>query len=293
MSPQPCARRVSKPPKKKPARKPKQPRTPAQSPEQQEQRDDHGQQEQAEQPDSQGLPVGDLALKGGGAWKLKGSVKWKKSGLDTFEGQPAIRVFYGKNSGTSQDPGVGGMAMSAAPEGLRGREAKIAFDVFFDKGWHFSRGGKIGGFFIGHGAASGYEHSPNGSSHRIMWQKDGGAISYIYPPSGLDQDDPELKASGHGVGYFHDLFPAGTLKVGQWNSMVLGVKLNTFAGGKPNADGVAFLEINGVSGSRNNIRWTRSPDLLIESFDLSTFFGGPDPAVKDCTAYFRNFRMIK
>lgn len=238
------------------------------------------------------LPIRDLTTRGGGAWNLKGDVKWKKSGVDTFQGEQVLKVFYGKGSGTSKDPGVGGVSITAEPRCLPAREAVWAFDVFFDKGWDWSKGGKIGGLFVGHGAASGYEHSPTGSSHRIMWQRDGGAISYVYPPSGLKQEDPALKDDGHGIGYFRDVFPAGTLKVGQWNAVELGIRLNSFSGGKPNADGVAFLKINGRSAFKNDIRWARSPDLQISNVTFNTFFGGPDPATKDCVALYKNVRML-
>lgn len=228
----------------------------------------------------------------GKEWNLRGRVNWKKSGLDTFQGQPALRVFYGKGSGTSSDPGVGGVAFAAAPEGMGKREAHMSFEVWFDKGWKWSKGGKIGGWFVGHGNASGYRHSPTGSSHRIMWQRDGGAISYIYPPSDLKQEDPALRAEGHGIAFFKDIFPAGTLKVGQWNRISIGIKMNTFTkDGKPNADGVATLTINGKTGTKSDIRWSRAPDLLISTFDFNTFFGGPDPAEVDCVAFYRNFVM--
>lgn len=238
------------------------------------------------------LPVTDLQVRGGGVWNLR-NINWKKSTIAQIAGDHVLRVFYGKHSGTSADPGVGGIVLSAEPGALPAREATFAFDVYFARGWNFSRGGKIGGLFVGTGSASGYAHSPTAASHRIMWQADGGAISYLYPPSGLPQADPKLLDSGHGIGYFKDLFPAGTLRVGTWNSVVLGTKLNTFDGdGQPNPDGVATLQINGVRGVKNDIRWARSPDLLITSVQFNTFFGGPDPAVCDCTAYYKNFKLV-
>lgn len=239
------------------------------------------------------LPVEDLLKPRGGAWNVDGRVNWKRSGVDTVQGRPALRVFYGKRSGTSSDPGIGGVAFTAVPKGLPADRAMMSFDVFFAPGWHFSKGGKFGGFMMGHGDASGYRHTDTASSHRIMWKENGGAISYIYPPSNLKQEDPKLQASGCGIGYFHDLFPAGTLKVGAWNSVQIGVKLNTFTGGKPNADGVAVLTVNGTTGVLDNVRWTRSPDLRISSFAFNTFFGGPDPAVTDCTAYYRDFKLLE
>lgn len=238
------------------------------------------------------LRVEDLKVHGGGAWRLQHEPAWKKSSVETFQGKPALRVFYGKGSGTSAHHGVGGMTFVAVPHGLPGTQALMAFEVYFEPGWDFSKGGKIGGFHIGNGVASGYRHSDTGSSHRIMWQRGGGAISYIYPPSNLAQVDPKLDPEGHGIGYFADLFPAGTLKVGQWNSIEIGVKINSFTNGKPNPDGVAVLTINGKTGVKRDIRWSRSPNLVISSFIFGTFFGGPDPAVVDCAAYYRNFAML-
>ena len=239
------------------------------------------------------LPVDDLRKKDGGIWDVH-NINWKLSQLTNFQGQPAIRVFYGKNSGTSADPGIGGFTVNASPKGVfPAREVVVAFDAYFDRGFHFSKGGKFGGVFIGEGDASGFRHCPTASSHRIMWQQGGGVISYIYPPGDLAQEEPKLKAAGCGVGYFHDVFPAGTLKVGAWTTLVLGTKLNSFdAHGKPRADGVAMLQVNGKVAKLDNVRWTRSPDLRIESFRHETFFGGPDPSVRDCTAYYRNFRIL-
>lgn len=238
------------------------------------------------------LPIKDLELQDGGAWRLSRRVNWKKSCIEVFQGEPCLKVFYGKGSGTSSDPGVGGMLFSAAPQGLNSQESAMRFEAFFAPGWDWSKGGKLGGFFVGHGDASGYRHSDTASSHRIMWKKDGSAISYIYPSANLPQTDPKLQASGCGIAYFHDKFPPNTLRVGDWNTIVIGLKMNTFSSSKPNADGVAFLEINGVRCSKGDIRWSKSPDLNISSFEFNTFFGGPDPATKDCMAYYRNFQLV-
>lgn len=239
------------------------------------------------------LPIGDLKKQGGGAWKLQRGITWKKSSIVTFQGQPAIRVFYEKNSGVSGDPGVGGMSLDSVPNGLPGNGAIVAFDVFFEEGWDWSEGGKMVGFGIGHGPSSGGDHSGTSASHRLMFREGGGATSYIYPPSNLPQDDPKLKADGFGISYFYDTFPPGTLKIGAWNSVQLGVRINSFdAQGNPNPDGEAMLAINGKTDTKSNIRWARSKDLRISGWGISTFFGGPDPAKVDCVSYYRNFALF-
>jgi hypothetical protein len=172
----------------------------------------------------------------------------------------------------------------------------MAFELYFDpNAWDFSRGGKIGGWFVGKGVASGYRHSPDGASHRFMWQNNGAAQSYIYPPAGMRQKDPKLKPEGHGVGYFQkDLFRAGTLKVGQWNKIELGIKVNSFdSSGKPRQDGMSQLTVNGKSGVLDGIIWAAKPETKITSFQINSFFGGPSPAVKDSISYIRGFKLYE
>lgn len=241
------------------------------------------------------LPIDDLKKPKGGSWE--GKVNFKASSLTTFEGKPAVKVFYKKGSGTSSMPhsDAAGIDLVAQNKFIKGQTgAVVAFDVYFDpKQWNFSRGGKMAGFSVGPGVSSGFRHSEDGASHRIMWQSNGGAISYVYPPSKMKQEDPNLKPEGHGVGYFGDKFPAGTLKVGAWNRVEIGVKVNTFTNGKPNPDGKSQLTINGVSGVLTNVRWAKSPDLKIDSFMYGSFFGGPSPAVVDSVSYIRNFTIHK
>lgn len=240
------------------------------------------------------LPVDDLAKKGAGVWE--GKVTWKKSSLATFQGERVLRVFMKKGSGTGSmpHPEASGVSVSCQNRAVKGQTAVVvAFDLYFDPAaWHWSKGGKIGGLFVGPGVASGYRHSDDGASHRMMWQREGGAISYIYPPAKLKQADPDLKPDGHGVGYFgKDKFPPGFLRPGQWNRVEIGVKINSFTGGKPNPDGMSQLTINGVSGVLDNVRWAKSPDLKIEKFENNVFMGGPDPAVVDSVLYMKNFEI--
>lgn len=240
------------------------------------------------------LPVQDLTKPKGGAWE--GAVKLKKSTVTTFDGEPVVKVVYKKGSGTSSMPFAdqSGCSFSCQNRAVKGQTGVVvAFDVYFDpKAWAWSKGGKIGGLFVGPGVASGYRHSDDGASHRMMWQRDGGAISYIYPPAKLPQADPKLKPDGHGIGYFGNTFDK-VLKVGQWNHVEIGVKVNTFSGTKPNPDGKSMLTINGKTGTLDNVRWAKSPDLKIHAFEFSTFFGGPDPATVDSVLYAKNFEVYK
>lgn len=236
------------------------------------------------------MDVRDLKKTKGGAWNT-GRIDWKKSDVVTFQGQPAVKVFYGKGSGTSRHKGIGGLNFSTTPKGLPGVSAMMSFQVYFEPGWDFSNGGKMTGFHIGEGAASGGRHSPNAASCRISFKKGGGAWMYVYPPSDLKQDRSDLsRVTGTGIGMYREKFPPGTFKIGQWNDMKVAVRLNTIdSSGKPAADGMAFVQVNDKSATLTGMRWRRSKDILIEHYNFATFFGGSEPSVKDVTAYYRNF----
>lgn len=240
------------------------------------------------------LPINDLALPGLGAWS--GRVKWNRSSVMQFNGEPVIRTFFMKGSGTSDHPhrDASGMTISCNARGLVGTQgAVVCFDVFFDpSAWHWSRGGKLGGLFVGDGPASGGRHTATAASYRIMWQADGGAISYFYLPKGVAQPNPQLAGCREfGLGLHHATF-AGALKVGQWNRVQLGLKLNSFTkDGKPAGDGKAMLCINGVATTTDRINWSARPDLKLRGFEYAAFFGGPDPAVVDSVCYLRNVEV--
>jgi hypothetical protein len=228
-------------------------------------------------------------MKGGGSWNIK-KYKMLKSNLTQFNGEDVIRCWYGKNSGTSRDPGVGGFSFEAIPNGMNRDAIVFSWEVFYPRGFQFARGGKFGGVGIGYGAASGGNFSTTGASNRVMWQVDGGIIAYVYPPSGLWQKVPGLDAKGYGTGFFNREL-AKALKTDSWNSISLGTKLNTFKNGVPQADGETSVTVNGKRMVQSGINWRRSEDLKISKFDIGTFFGGPTPSPVDQFCYFKNFQM--
>ena len=227
--------------------------------------------------------------KGGGSWNIK-KYKLLKSNITQFQGEDVIRCWYGKNSGTSRDPGVGGFSFEAIPNGMNRDAIVFSWEVFYPNGFQFARGGKFGGVGVGYGAASGGNFSTTGASNRVMWQSDGGAIAYVYPPSGLWQKVPGLDAKGYGTGFFNREL-ARSLKTDSWNKIELGTKLNTFKNGVPQADGETSVTVNGKRMVQSGINWRKSEDLKIAKFDIGTFFGGPTPSPVDQFCYFKNFQM--
>jgi hypothetical protein len=227
--------------------------------------------------------------RGGGSWNIK-KYKLLKSNITQFRGEDVIRCWYGKNSGTSRDPGVGGFSFEANPNGMNKDAIVFSWEVYYPRGFQFARGGKFGGVGIGYGAASGGNFSTTGASNRVMWQVDGGVIAYVYPPSGLWQKVPGLDAKGYGTGFFNREL-ARSLKTDSWNKIEIGTKLNTFKNGVPQADGETSVTVNGKRMVQGGINWRKSEDLKISRFDIGTFFGGPTPSPVDQECYWKNFQM--
>ena len=242
------------------------------------------------------LPVIDLKMPKAGVWNARLDPDFKTAEVLAVKSEAVLRVKYEAGSGSSgaKQPGKnGGFVLSQCiPKILPVDALVLSFDVMFETGWDFSRGGKLLGIMVGFGDASGKEHSSTGASHRVNFQSEGAAVSYIYPPAGVPQEDPNLVADGGGIKYFYDLFPPGTLKINEFNHIEMGVKLNTFASdGSPNADGGAALTINGKTGELSNIRWRKSVDLRITEVLFNTFFGGSTPSLATCYAQFKNFKL--
>lgn len=243
------------------------------------------------------LPVDDLGKPGCGAWR--GSVNWKASGMTTLPNTPpgagaVLKAFHRKGSGTSAHPhtDANGIRVVSQHPAIAGQQSVVvSFDLYFDPNrWHWSRGGKLGGLFVGQGKASGGRHVSDGASHRIMFQANGGAISYCYFPAGVPQPNVQTKGNAMGEGYHHQLFK-GAFTPGTWHRVQIGLKNNTFVDGKPAADGAAMLTIDGKTGMLRGVNWSATPGTTLESFELSSFFGGPAPAVVDSVFYARNFSV--
>ena len=240
------------------------------------------------------LPVTDLLKKDGGAWN--GKVNMRKSKLvkltGEYAGKDAIHVQFDKNSGAPGGNFNGGLAVDFSPRGMRKDAVVLAMRVFYPIGFDFARGGKMIGIEMGEGESSGGRHSPNASSHRIMWQTDGGAISYIYPPEGVKQADSRLSTESFGVGAWKKDFER-VLKTGKWHDVEVGVRMNTFdARGKPNPDGVGYIRIDGISREFTGIRWAGTKKYAyVSGLTVSSFFGGPLTSPKDQHAYYADFSV--
>lgn len=208
-----------------------------------------------------------------------------------------LRVEYPRGSGNFRGGGPrGGCSFKARPHCVPATDLTFSYRVRFADSFQWSKGGKLPGIFVGSGEASGGHHSSNGASMRVMWQEGGQLIGYVYPPSGVKQPAAYERAAdgsktGHGDGLFKD---AGLyVTKGDWNDIVVRVKLNSFDNdGKPNPDGVATLSVNGTPASLTGIVWRRKPSVKITHVNVVTFYGGKWKSPKSTYAEFTDFACV-
>lgn len=166
---------------------------------------------------------------------------------------------------------------------------RVKFKIWFDNTFEWKQTdthkvtGKLGGFKIGSGNASGGRYTTDGASYRLVFHKDRGAVSYFYPAlkrnttSDISWSDADQKPSLVSQSYIatgiHVFVPNRTAQLrfvsGKWNQVEMYCKLNTL--GKH--DGVMELVVNGQRQRLDQVRY-RYTDIKIEYFHLDVFFGG-------------------
>lgn len=192
-------------------------------------------------------------------------------------------------------PGMGNAVQHAlnktyrAPFPLAATGCVVRFEIKFGPPFEWGCRGKVGGIHIGPGAASGGRYSSNGASHRLMWDRGGGAYAYVYIPSGSAgrQPAPLRNPGTNGQLVFQRDF-AGVFRVGQWYVVELGVRLNTVGAN----DGVLMLSINGKRRILNGVVW-RLSNLPIQSFSFGVFHGGPCKATQNSIMNMRNVSVYR
>lgn len=166
----------------------------------------------------------------------------------------------------------------------------VGFDINFAPGYEWGCKGKIGGLQIGTGKASGGRYSSNGATHRMMWDKNGGAYAYVYIPEGTAgrQPGPLANPGKYGQSVWKSSF-AGKLKTDTWHRVELGVKLNT--PGK--SDGRMYMRIDDEEQTLNNVYWRTSGTMDITKFGFGIFHGGPCKAERNSTLYLKNVQLFE
>ncbi len=201
-------------------------------------------------------------------WDAMWGMKWGPSPKEHASiveeaGGHALRVCY-KAGAVGPKAGLQFLSefsrMGMAPQ----ESAYLRYKLRFDPGFDFVKGGKLPGFAGGDANTGGRKpDGRDGWSARIMWRKGGEIVQYIYHPDQEGDFGQDFAWSRHGT-------PCH-FKPGSWQSVETYLKMNT--PGKH--DGVLRCWLDGVLVLENKtLRFRDTPDLKIDLFYFSTFFGG-------------------
>lgn len=199
------------------------------------------------------------------------------TGLD----EPGLRVHYPEGTSSPGDTKQGGAGFYADPSGLAGAErACLTYQVRFEPGFDFVKGGKLPGLYGGEAPSGGDEvDGESGFSMRFMWREAGQGELYEYVAS---QDEKFGASVGRGLWSF---------PTGEWVTIEQELVLNT----PGEADGLARVWINGVPVlEQSEIVYRTTEEVTIDGLMFSTFFGGNGKAWRtpvDQHADFAAFRF--
>ncbi|PMR78237.1 hypothetical protein C1H70_15830 [Halomonas urumqiensis] len=193
-------------------------------------------------------------------------------------GKPGLRVTYPAGTSSPSDSEEGGAGFYARAEALEGAErACLSYQVRFESGFDFVKGGKLPGLYGGDSPSGGDKvDGESGFSMRLMWREQGQGELYPYVV-GLE---------GVSVGRGNWTFPTG-----EWISVEQELILND----PDEANGVARLWIDGRPVlEQRDIVYRTTPELTIDGLMFSTFFGGNGKewrTPRDQHADFADFRF--
>ena len=153
----------------------------------------------------------------------------------------------------------------------------LSYEVRFDDGFDFARGGKLPGLFGGTDNAGCAPASGRGFSTRYMWSREGMGLLYAY-----FADRQTRCGTPMGRGTFR-------FEPGRWHRIQQHLVLNRIG----QADGRISIWFDGrLVFLASNLMVRDRGDVAIEGLMFSTFFGGSDPSwasPRDQSIAFRNF----
>lgn len=168
-------------------------------------------------------------------------------------------------------------------------EMWAAYDIQFEEGFEFVKGGKLPGLCGGECYTGGNRPSQgDGWSSRLMWRKEGNVVQYLYfvDQAGTYGDDAKWDLNGTA--------PQKQFVPGQWHRIVTRVVLNSVTTeGQGDKNGIVQSWFDGeLALDLDTLRLRDFADQKIDMFYLSTFHGGDDNTwapTKDVFVRYDNF----
>ncbi|KAG2183479.1 hypothetical protein INT43_006485 [Umbelopsis isabellina] len=203
--------------------------------------------------------------------------------------QPVMKVEYPKNSINPLSGRVGGVGWfthNVHPS----QEMYFQYDVKFQHGFSWVKGGKLPGMYGGRTECSGGNTALDCFSIRLMWRKNGDGEAYLYVPK--DEQVPDISKippktevnPTYGISAGRGAFQFTS---GQWDTVGMFVKMNDIG----SANGLFKIWVNKKLVIQfDKVVW-RTMDIGIDGIQFETFFGGSRPgfeAAEQSFSYFRN-----
>lgn len=175
---------------------------------------------------------------------------------------------------------------------LQADELWASYEVFFENGFDFRKGGKLPGFCGGKCYTGGDKpKEADGWSNRIMWKKDGFLTQYVY------HFKQSHKYADNIVWNLNGTIPPKKVLLGKWMRIVMRVRLNDVNGEKIADNGQLQTWVDGnLVVDVDTLRLRNSQEQKIDQFYFSTFFGGGDPSYAprwDSYIRFRNLQIVQ
>ncbi|KAG6900758.1 hypothetical protein C0993_002182 [Termitomyces sp. T159_Od127] len=209
---------------------------------------------------------------------------------------PVLQVTYPEKSFGSSDSGAQFINLWNASDGSSFQSMLLSYEVAFDAGFNWVKGGKLPGVRGGlnsTGCSGGNQADGKECfSTRLMWRQDGegeAVYAYIPTPNNICSSDDVICNSDFGTSLQRGAF--GFVS-NQWNRIALLVRLNN----PPNvANGNIQLYYNDLKAiDQQNLQIRSSASVNANGLFFSTFFGGSDDSWGTPTTthtYFRNIRL--
>ncbi len=143
-------------------------------------------------------------------------------------------------------------------------QVTYSYQLKLPKGFDFVKGGKLPG--VAGGTANTGGRKPNGKdgwSVRMMWNRHGKLIQYVYHPDQPRQFGEIME------------WDMKKLELGKWHTIKTTVRINV--PGKRNGMIKSWLDGKLVL-NKNDMRFRNTNKLLIDRFMFAVFFGGGDPS---------------
>lgn len=173
----------------------------------------------------------------------------------------------------------------------KAEEMWVAYDLFFEEGFEFVKGGKLPGLCGGKCYTGGTRPSiGDGWSARVMWRPNGKVVQYLYfvDQTATYGDDATWDLGGTTEQKY--------FQIGKWHRLITKVTLNTVTNeGLGEKDGKIKSWFDGeLALDLDTLRLRDFAEQRIDIFYLSTFHGGSDntwsPTI-DNYIRFDNFKV--